>query len=174
MYAGALHLHELTRSRELDAFVLYASGAGVWGSGGQSAYGAANAALDALAERRRAEGLPATSVAWGLGPGGRRHGRRGRRGVPRQPRSAHHGPAAGRGGAEPGPGPRRRLRRPRRHGLATVREGIHHLPAKPADRRTARRTAGFRNRTGGRGRHGRGGTARPARGRGPRRALQGP
>ncbi|WP_374199057.1 SDR family NAD(P)-dependent oxidoreductase [Streptomyces sp. GESEQ-35] len=68
--AGALHLHELTRSRELDAFVLYASGAGVWGSGGQSAYGAANAALDALAERRRAEGLPATSVAWGLWGGG--------------------------------------------------------------------------------------------------------
>ncbi|MFJ8888291.1 type I polyketide synthase, partial [Streptomyces sp. NPDC102402] len=67
---GALHLDELTRTRELDAFVLYASGAGVWGSGGQSAYGAANAALDALAERRRAEGLPATSVAWGLWGGG--------------------------------------------------------------------------------------------------------
>ncbi|MFB0628281.1 SDR family NAD(P)-dependent oxidoreductase [Streptomyces sp. AB3(2024)] len=66
--AGARHLDELTRSRglELDAFVLYASGAGVWGSGGQSAYGAANAALDALAERRRGEGLTATSVAWGL------------------------------------------------------------------------------------------------------------
>ncbi|MEV1086143.1 beta-ketoacyl reductase, partial [Streptomyces sp. NPDC050211] len=68
--AGALHLHELTRARELDAFVLYASGAGVWGSGGQSAYGAANAALDALAENRRAAGLPATSVAWGLWGGG--------------------------------------------------------------------------------------------------------
>ncbi|MFH9575288.1 type I polyketide synthase [Streptomyces sp. NPDC017454] len=67
---GALHLDELTRSLELDAFVLYASGAGVWGSGGQSAYGAANAALDALAERRRAEGLSATSVAWGLWGGG--------------------------------------------------------------------------------------------------------
>ncbi|MFE3765592.1 beta-ketoacyl reductase, partial [Streptomyces sp. NPDC059104] len=66
--AGARHLDELTRSRglELDAFVLYASGAGVWGSGGQSAYGAANAALDALAERRRGDGLTATSVAWGL------------------------------------------------------------------------------------------------------------
>ncbi|MFK0063895.1 type I polyketide synthase [Streptomyces werraensis] len=68
--AGALHLDQLTRSLELDAFVLYASGAGVWGSGGQSAYGAANAALDALAERRRAQGLPATSVAWGLWGGG--------------------------------------------------------------------------------------------------------
>ncbi|MFF3488488.1 type I polyketide synthase, partial [Streptomyces sp. NPDC002701] len=68
--AGALHLDELTRSLDLEAFVLYASGAGVWGSGGQSAYGAANAALDALAERRRAEGLAATSVAWGLWGGG--------------------------------------------------------------------------------------------------------
>ena len=68
--AGALHLDELTRSLELDAFVLYASGAGVWGSGGQSAYGAANAALDALAERRRAQGPAATSVAWGLWGGG--------------------------------------------------------------------------------------------------------
>ncbi|MCC3779843.1 beta-ketoacyl reductase, partial [Streptomyces sp. UNOB3_S3] len=67
---GARHLHDLTRDRELDAFVLYASGAGVWGSGEQSAYGAANAALDALAEQRRAEGLPATSVAWGLWDGG--------------------------------------------------------------------------------------------------------
>jgi acyl transferase domain-containing protein len=74
---GARHLHDLTREKELDAFVLYASGAGVWGSGGQSAYGAANAALDALAEQRRAEGLAATSVSWGLWDGGGMAGEQG-------------------------------------------------------------------------------------------------
>ncbi|NBH10301.1 type I polyketide synthase, partial [Amycolatopsis sp. SID8362] len=50
--AGAENLDALLGDAELDAFVLFSSIAGVWGSGGQSAYGAANAHLDALARRR--------------------------------------------------------------------------------------------------------------------------
>jgi acyl transferase domain-containing protein len=62
---GAGRLDELFRDDDLDAFVLFSSIAATWGSGGQAAYAGSNAVLDGLAERRRAAGLVATSVAWG-------------------------------------------------------------------------------------------------------------
>ncbi|MFJ2027973.1 SDR family NAD(P)-dependent oxidoreductase, partial [Streptomyces sp. NPDC087897] len=67
---GARHLHELTREMDLEQFVVFSSGAAVWGGGGQGAYAAGNAFLDALVAHRRRLGLTGTSVAWGSWAGG--------------------------------------------------------------------------------------------------------
>ncbi|CAM5380902.1 hypothetical protein SANTM175S_00318 [Streptomyces antimycoticus] len=64
--AGAANLDALFDRDTLDSFVLFSSISAVWGSGEHGAYAAANAYLDGLAENRRARGLTATSVVWGI------------------------------------------------------------------------------------------------------------
>ena len=63
---GAVNLDELFDHDRLDAFVLYSSVAGTWGSGDHGAYSASNAYVDALADHRRARGLTGMSLAWGI------------------------------------------------------------------------------------------------------------
>jgi polyketide synthase 12/epothilone polyketide synthase D len=63
---GAWNLHTLTLDMPLDFFVLFSSLASVIGNPGQANYVAGNAFLDALAYYRRARGLPALTINWGV------------------------------------------------------------------------------------------------------------
>ena len=67
--ATADHLDELLDRDTVDAFVLFSSVAGLWGSGDHGTYAAGNAYLDAVAARRRARGRSAVSIAWGVWDG---------------------------------------------------------------------------------------------------------
>ncbi|GAA2780420.1 hypothetical protein GCM10010452_05310 [Crossiella cryophila] len=55
---------------EAETVIFFSSVAAVWGGGNQGAYAAGSAYLDALAEYRRANGLPANVIAWSPWDGG--------------------------------------------------------------------------------------------------------
>ncbi|MEV6423774.1 SDR family NAD(P)-dependent oxidoreductase, partial [Streptomyces sp. NPDC051662] len=64
---GARHLDELSSELGLvlDAFVVFSTGAAVWGSAGNGANAAAGGYLEGLIRGRRVRGLVGSSVSWG-------------------------------------------------------------------------------------------------------------
>jgi NAD(P)-dependent dehydrogenase (short-subunit alcohol dehydrogenase family)/acyl carrier protein len=63
---GAWLLHEQTLHMPLDCFVMFSSVSSIFGNPAQGNYSAANAFLDSLAHHRRASGLPALTINWGV------------------------------------------------------------------------------------------------------------
>jgi acyl carrier protein len=66
---GAVALHELTAGLDLSMFVMFSSSSSLMGAVGRANFAAANAFLEGLAGYRRARGLPATALCWGLWAG---------------------------------------------------------------------------------------------------------
>jgi NAD(P)-dependent dehydrogenase (short-subunit alcohol dehydrogenase family)/acyl carrier protein len=62
---GAWNLHDQTKGRPLDFFVMCSSIAASLSHAGLGAYASSNVFLDALAMHRRAAGLPGLSIEWG-------------------------------------------------------------------------------------------------------------
>ena len=62
---GAWNLHLLSQNYQLDRFILFSSAASLLGAKAQANYCAANAFLDALAQARQDQALPAISLNWG-------------------------------------------------------------------------------------------------------------
>uniref|UniRef100_V5XF08 Polyketide synthase n=2 Tax=Mycobacteriaceae TaxID=1762 RepID=V5XF08_MYCNE len=62
---GARVLHDVFAGHELDFFVLFGSAGSTIAAPGQANYAAANAFLDAFADHRRAQGVPALTIGWG-------------------------------------------------------------------------------------------------------------
>src|SRR5262249_55399611 len=63
---GAWLLHEATRQIDLDCFVMFSSVSSIFGNPAQRNYSAANAVIDSVAHYRRAPGVPALTVNWGV------------------------------------------------------------------------------------------------------------
>jgi acyl carrier protein len=63
---GAWLLHKGTEKMKLDCFVMFSSVSSLFGNPAQGNYGAANTFLDSLAHHRRAQGLPALTMNWGV------------------------------------------------------------------------------------------------------------
>ena len=63
---GAMLLHQFTKESKLDFFVSFSSISSLIGNPGQANYAAANAFLDAFAHFGRTQGVPATTINWGI------------------------------------------------------------------------------------------------------------
>lgn len=63
--AGGWNLHRISEEFPVQHFILYSSISSTWGSVNLAHYAAANGFLDALAEFRHAQNLPAVVINWG-------------------------------------------------------------------------------------------------------------